>query len=185
MHSKQWDDIHCAPYPTHLCAVMPGGGGGGGGGGGSQNLSTSLLPPPPPRRQTPRLAYRIGAGPPPSSPISPSARPPPSLLPPLCPAHPGGLFSSPARANPRLGKEGAGSRSGPAAAADRGATAAQRAGGLQTRERTRKRRKKKKKKKNADARSGGDYYNLAGAELSTAGPPGARDQSREDYKRKK
>ncbi|TKS82132.1 hypothetical protein D9C73_016241 [Collichthys lucidus] len=44
-------------------------------------------------RQTPLLAYRTRAGPPPSLPVSL----------PLCPAHPGGLFSSPARANPRLG----------------------------------------------------------------------------------
>ncbi|KAE8288864.1 Potassium/sodium hyperpolarization-activated cyclic nucleotide-gated channel 4 [Larimichthys crocea] len=47
-------------------------------------------------RQTPLLAYRTRAGPPPSLPVSL----------PLCPAHPGGLFSSPARANPRLGVGG-------------------------------------------------------------------------------
>ncbi|XP_034729486.1 acidic endochitinase WIN6.2B-like [Etheostoma cragini] len=72
------------------------GGGGGGGGTGSPNLPTSLLPPPPPQRQTPLLAYRIRVGPPPSSLSLPHISP-------LCPAHPGGLFSSPVRANPRLG----------------------------------------------------------------------------------
>lgn len=84
----------CNDVPTtYLCLVMPRGGGAEG--MGSPNLPTSLLLllPPPAPRQTPLLAYRTRAGPP--SPASPSL--------PRCPAHPGGLLSSPARANPWLG----------------------------------------------------------------------------------
>lgn len=66
-----------------------------GGGTGSPNLPTS--PP-----SAAHAATDTAAG------LSRRSRTPPSspslpALPPRCPAHPGGLFSCPARANPRLG----------------------------------------------------------------------------------
>ncbi|KAM3613559.1 uncharacterized protein V6R79_001379 [Siganus canaliculatus] len=74
------------------------GGGGGGGGGRSGVSKPAHLPlslPSLRRRHSDRHRYR---------PIAPKPDPSPSLPPsPQCPAHPGGLFSCPARANPRLG----------------------------------------------------------------------------------